>query len=129
MKLTGYYVSCITNLHNIPIVMGINWSEDCTLTWKIMKWENLIKMLHIADLVKGVWKCHGARLSFPVTLHAPFSISESFFQSRGRAMTESWKEDSVTKQQSGTSGPLHFLFNSVPNLWHDPKKPFALFKP
>lgn len=85
-----------------------------------------IKMLNIADLAKDVWKCHGARLSFPVTLYAPFSISESFSIEREPWLkAEKKKKDSVTKQQNETSGSLSLPFNSVPNLWYDPKKPFC----
>lgn len=111
------------------MVVRRNWNEGLYFNLKggVGGEKRKAKMLNTAYLVESVWKCYGSRHSFPVTLNAPFSISESSFQSR-RAMTESWKEAAVTKHPSGTSGPLYFPFNPVPNLWCDPKKPFALLK-
>ena len=83
-----------------------------------------IKILNTADLVTGVWKCREVRLSFPVTLHAPLSRSESFSLDRELWLKAEKKKDSVAEQQNETSGPLCLPFNSVPNLWYDPQKTF-----
>lgn len=53
----------------------------------------------------------------PVTLYAPTFISKSVFQSKGEPWLKAeWRKDSVTKQQTGTSVPVNFTLNSVPNL-------------